>query len=74
MSRKKSVEVCQQYVTLVEQNPDFLSSIITCDESWIRHYDPESEQQSSACKHKNSSPSKKFCTAIIRKSDADIVF
>jgi hypothetical protein len=48
MSRNKSImEVCQQNVTLVEKNPDFLSSIIICDESWIRHYDPELKQQSS---------------------------
>jgi hypothetical protein len=27
----KGVQVCQRNVTLVEQNPDILSSIITCD-------------------------------------------
>jgi hypothetical protein len=61
--KRKRVEVCQQNVTLVEQNPDFLSSIITCDESWIRHYDLESNQQSSVWKHKDSPAPKKFRTA-----------
>jgi hypothetical protein len=59
--KRKYVEVCQQNVTLVEQHPDFLLSIITCDESWIRHYAQESKQQSSVWKHKDSpSPKKNF--------------
>jgi hypothetical protein len=35
MSRKESVCKSANEMFLVEQNPDFLSSIITCDESWI---------------------------------------
>jgi hypothetical protein len=60
---RKCVEVCHQKVTLAEKKTlVFLSSIIICDESWIRLYDPESKQQSSVQKHKNSPP-KIFRTA-----------
>jgi hypothetical protein len=33
--------------TPLEQNPNFLSSIITCHQAWIRHYDPQLKRQSS---------------------------
>ncbi|KFD50663.1 hypothetical protein M513_08470 [Trichuris suis] len=38
------------------QNPeeDFLRRIVTGDEVWLCHYDPESEQQSGQWKHVNS--------------------
>jgi hypothetical protein len=60
--KRKHEEVCQWKVSLVEQNFDFLSSIITCDESWIQHFDPELKQQSSVWKHKDLPTSKKLCT------------
>jgi hypothetical protein len=45
----KWVEVCQQ-------NHDFLLSMITYDESWMRHYDLTSKQWSGVWKHKDSLP------------------
>ncbi|GFR92510.1 transposase [Elysia marginata] len=38
----------------------FLRSIITGDESWVHHYDPESKMQSMQYRHKNSPAPKKF--------------
>ena len=38
----------------------FLQSIITGDESWVHHYDPESKMQSMQYRHKNSPAPKKF--------------
>ncbi|GFR79858.1 histone-lysine N-methyltransferase SETMAR [Elysia marginata] len=38
----------------------FLRSIITGDESWVHHYDPESKMQSMQYRHKNSPALKKF--------------
>ena len=40
-------------------NPFFLSSIITGDESWVYGYDPETKAQSSVWKHPDSSRPKK---------------
>ena len=38
----------------------FLRSIITGDESWVHHYDPESKMQSMQYRHKNSPAPKNF--------------
>jgi hypothetical protein len=40
--KRKSVEVCQRNVTPDEQKLYFPSSINTCDEYWVKHYDPKS--------------------------------
>ena len=48
-----------------ETIPNFLTSIVTCDESWIHHYDPLSKQQSSVQKHSNSPPPKKFRSSLL---------
>ena len=45
----------------------FLWSIITGDESWVHHYDPESKMQSMQYRHKNSPAPKKFKVASARK-------
>ena len=46
----------------------FLRSIITGDESWVHHYDPESKMQSMQYRHKNSPAPKKFkVIALARK-------
>jgi len=47
-----------------EMIPNFLTLIVTCDESWIHHYDPLSKQQSSVWKHSNSPPPKKFSLSL----------
>ena len=41
-----------------EQN--FLGWLVTGDETWIHHYDPETKQQSMEWRHKNSPPPVKF--------------
>jgi histone-lysine N-methyltransferase SETMAR len=39
-------EMCQNFLEKIEADPDFLNSVITCDESWLFQYDPETKQQS----------------------------
>ena len=52
-------------VQMSEMILNYLTSIIvTCDESWIQHYDPLSKQQSSVWKYSNSPPPKKFCSSL----------
>ena len=38
----------------------FLKRIVTGDETWIHHYDPQSKQQSMQWKHTSSPSSRKF--------------
>ena len=44
---------------MVEEDPEFLSKVITADETWLHHFDPESKQQSSVCKSSLPTPPKK---------------
>jgi len=39
---------------------DFLSRLVTIDETWLYHYDPETKQQSSEWQHSGSPSPKKF--------------
>jgi len=39
---------------------DFLSQLVTMDETWLYHYDPETKQQSMEWRHSGSPRSKKF--------------
>jgi len=36
------MSICADILQIIENNPNFLENIITCDESWFFHYDPES--------------------------------
>ncbi|UYV61595.1 hypothetical protein LAZ67_1005470 [Cordylochernes scorpioides] len=56
---------CQELLYLIQNEPDFLNSVVTGDESWMFEYDPESKRQSCAW-HTKSSPRPK--KARMRKS------
>jgi len=48
-------------VTEETQGPyDFLSRLVTLDETWLYHYDPETTQQSMEWRHRGSPRPKKF--------------
>jgi len=49
----------------------FLHRIVTGDESWVYHYEPESKRQSMQWKHPSSLANKKFKTGFCWKSNAD---
>jgi len=40
------MNICADILQNIENNPDFLENVITCDESWFSQYDPESKHQS----------------------------
>jgi hypothetical protein len=42
------------------QEKGIIKRIVTGDETWIHHYDPESKQEFMQWKHKGSPPPKKF--------------
>jgi len=55
---------CQSFEQLLEifrRDPnDFLSRLVTMDETWLYHYDPETKQQSLEWWHSGSTRSKKL--------------
>ncbi|UYV63821.1 hypothetical protein LAZ67_2005754 [Cordylochernes scorpioides] len=46
---------CQELLDLIQNEPDFLNSVVTGDESWMFEYGPESKRKSCAW-HTKSSP------------------
>jgi hypothetical protein len=39
-------EMCQNVLEKTEEDPDFLNSVVTCDETWLFQYGPETKRQS----------------------------
>ena len=44
----------REMVKLINSDPAVLDALVTCDESWIYCYDPETKRQSSQSKHAGS--------------------
>jgi hypothetical protein len=53
------VSVCRELKQQAGDDPNFISNIITGDETWVYGYDPETKQQSSQWKLPNSPRPKK---------------
>ena len=49
----------REMVELINSDPTVLDALVTCDESWIDCYDPETKRQSSKWKHAGSPRPKK---------------
>jgi len=58
--RKSRLSVCQDLKRELENDPHFLSRVITGDKSWCYGYDPESKQASSQWKTPRSPRPKKI--------------
>jgi len=59
----KRLDVCSRHLAHYhEEGDNFLQQIVTGDETWIHHYEPESKQQSMQWKHPSSPVGKKFKT------------
>jgi hypothetical protein len=52
-------EMCQNVLEKIEEDPNFLSSVVTCDETWLFQYDPETKRQSMQWKTTHSPRPKK---------------
>jgi histone-lysine N-methyltransferase SETMAR len=60
--KQKRVEISELLLErFTNDRNNFISRIVTVDETWIHHYDPETKRQSMQWKHVNSPPPKKFC-------------
>ena len=49
----------REMVEMINSDPTVLYALVTCDESWIYYYDPETKRQSSRWKHAGSLRPKK---------------
>jgi len=50
--KERRKELCLDLLQRVENEPDLLNSIITCDETWVFTYDPETKRnQCSGSQH-----------------------
>lgn len=59
--KRKRAEVCQELLDRFNIDREgFIGRLVTVDETWVHHYDPETKQQSMQWKHVNSPPPKKF--------------
>ncbi|UYV80229.1 hypothetical protein LAZ67_18002090 [Cordylochernes scorpioides] len=65
---------CQELLDLIKNEPDFLNSVVTGDESWMFEYDPESKRQSCAWHTKSSPRPKKARMSKSRIKTMIIVF
>jgi histone-lysine N-methyltransferase SETMAR len=52
-----SGEMCHRFE---EDSSNFLDRLVTMDETWVHHYDPETKEQSKEWKHAGSPRPKKF--------------
>jgi hypothetical protein len=48
--KEHRIAVCTELKEQAENDPNFISNIITGDETWVFGYDPETKQQSSVWK------------------------
>ena len=53
------MNICADILQNIENEPNFLENVITCNESWFFQYDPESERQSMHWKSTSSPRQKK---------------
>ena len=62
IQKQNRAECSQELLDLCNADEDnFFSRLITVDESWIHHFDPETKQASMQWKHSASPPPKKAC-------------
>ena len=62
MTKKRSqLDISIYLLSRYEVDPcDFIDRVLTQDETWAHHFDPESKMQSMQWKHPGSPPPKKF--------------
>lgn len=63
--KRKRVEICQRLLDRYNNEGDgFLRIMVTGDETWVHHYEPESKRQNIEWKHPRSPVKKKFKTQL----------
>ena len=61
--RQQRVESSQELLEVYNANPeDFHTRLVTEDETWLHHWDPDTKKESMQWEHPGSPPPKKFRT------------
>jgi len=69
--RRQRCQLSEQLLDFFCRDPnDFLSRLVTMDETWLYHYDPETKQQSMEWRHSGSPSYQKF---RVRKSGGKVL-
>jgi len=62
--KRQRCQSCEQLLEFFWRNPnDFLLQLVTIDETWLYHYDPETKQQSVEWWHRGLTPPQKIPSA-----------
>ncbi|CAH1996265.1 unnamed protein product [Acanthoscelides obtectus] len=72
--REHQVETYRTLKPQLESDPNFLSKIITGDETWCYGYDPETKQQSSQWKTPSSPVQRMSSSQVKHQKNADLIF
>ena len=72
--KERRKELCLDLLQRVDTEPDLLNSIITCDETWVFTYDPETKRQSIQWKSTSSPRPKKARKSRLKFKAMLIVF
>ena len=67
-------ELCLTLLQCIENEPDLLNLIITCEETWVLMYDTETKRQSMQWKSTSSPRPKKACMSNLKFKAMLIVF
>ena len=61
--RQQRVELSQELLEVYSANPeDFHTRLVTRDETWLHHWDPDTKKESMQWKRPGAPPAKKFRT------------
>jgi len=71
--KEHRVNCCADTLENIENDPDFFLNVITCDETWIFQYDPETKRQPMNWKS-HQSPRKKKARMSKSKFKAIMIF
>ena len=64
--KRRRCQFSEQVLEFFRRDPnDFLSRLVTMDETWLYHYDPETKQQSMEWRHSGSPRPQKIQSAKI---------
>ena len=58
--KQRREEVARQFLQRYEEDTSILERIVTGDETWVHHYEPESKRQRKEWRHPSSPTPKKF--------------
>ncbi|KAL4092295.1 hypothetical protein QTP88_026820 [Uroleucon formosanum] len=73
--KQNRVEICRQFLLRFDrERENFLNIIVTGDESWVHHYNPENKRQSMEFRHKTSpAPKNRVTMAAIESLGFQVI-